>query len=360
MPPAGENVTLRRATRSALPGRRPQRPALQHLREHDAHLHLRERRPEAAPHAAAERDPRVRRRRAVEEALGPERERLGIAVRARVREPDRRRDVGARRQDVAVDAQLLGQPAPGERHDRPQAQRLRSRRRAGTSSPARLGVEPLERGGWRSSRSNVQARPVAVVSWPASSSVMSWSRISASSIGSPSSKRAATSSERMSSPRIGRAARRSRSRAARRSRAAAPRSASASRAADGAISSTPNWSPTDEVSASRRASRSASRVAARRVGDAEHRAQDHLERDRLHPRVQRERLARRPRARRRARPPRARSTRTRACARRGTAAASACAARGARGPRAAAPTAAPTIGSSASVRPGGSPCSRSV
>ena len=53
--------------------------------------------------------------------------------------------------------------------------------------------------GWRSSRSKVQASAVAVVSWPASSSVISWSRSSSSLIAPPSSKRAATSAERMSS-----------------------------------------------------------------------------------------------------------------------------------------------------------------
>ncbi len=53
--------------------------------------------------------------------------------------------------------------------------------------------------GRRKRRSNAQASEVAVVSWPASRSVISWSRISRSSIADPSSKRASTSIERMSS-----------------------------------------------------------------------------------------------------------------------------------------------------------------
>ena len=46
-----------------------QRAAAEDLREHHAHLHLCERGPEAAPDAASERDPRVRRRRSVQEPL---------------------------------------------------------------------------------------------------------------------------------------------------------------------------------------------------------------------------------------------------------------------------------------------------
>ena len=59
-------------------------------------------------------------------------------------------------------------------------------------------------------------------------------------------------------------------------------------------SSTPNCRLADDVPASSSPRRSPSRSRCAGVGDAEHRPQDHLERDRLHPRVQRERLARRP------------------------------------------------------------------
>ena len=120
----------------------------------------------------------------VEEALGPEGEGLGVEVGAGVGEPDRRGDVGAGRQGEAVGDELLGEAAAGQRHHRAQAQRLGDRRpqvvvlarleRVAQALPARAG--------WRSSRSKVQASAVAVVSWPASSSVISWSRSSVSLI----------------------------------------------------------------------------------------------------------------------------------------------------------------------------------
>ena len=53
--------------------------------------------------------------------------------------------------------------------------------------------------GWRTSRSIAQASDVAVVSWPASSNVISSSRSSSSLIDEPSSWRACSSSDRMSS-----------------------------------------------------------------------------------------------------------------------------------------------------------------
>ena len=68
----------RRARRAGLTGAR--RAVAQHLREHDAHLHLGEGGAQAAAHAAAERDPRVGGRRAIQEALGTERVGLGIGL----------------------------------------------------------------------------------------------------------------------------------------------------------------------------------------------------------------------------------------------------------------------------------------
>ena len=124
VPPAGENVTLRRAGRSAAG---------------DAALRVRRRRISAIAtriSISANAAPMQRRTpppngihaevdgAAVEEALGPEGERLGVAVRARVSEPDRRRDVGPRRQHVPVDLERRGQPPAGQRDDRPQPQRL--------------------------------------------------------------------------------------------------------------------------------------------------------------------------------------------------------------------------------------------
>ncbi len=61
---------------------------------------------------------------AVEEALGAEGEGLGVDVGAGVGQPDRRGDVGAGRQRETLDLEVGGEAAPGQRHDRAQAQRL--------------------------------------------------------------------------------------------------------------------------------------------------------------------------------------------------------------------------------------------
>jgi hypothetical protein len=127
------------------PGRRAQGPVPQDLRERNPHLHLGERGADAAPHAAAERDPGEARGRAVEEALGPEGQRLGIAVGAGVGEPDRRRHVRSGRQQIFVDAERRGQPAPGQRDHRPQSQGLADdRARVRLLAGVGLGDEALE------------------------------------------------------------------------------------------------------------------------------------------------------------------------------------------------------------------------
>src|SRR4051794_38619477 len=77
--------------------RGPDVEAAEDLAEHDPHLELRERCADAAAHAAAEGDPRVRRGWVLQEPLGPERVGLGVLLRARVGEPDGGRDVGPRR-----------------------------------------------------------------------------------------------------------------------------------------------------------------------------------------------------------------------------------------------------------------------
>ena len=64
---------------------------------------LRERRAEAAAHAAAERDPRVGLGLGVQEALGPERERVGVEVGAAVHERDRGAERRPRGDLVAAD-----------------------------------------------------------------------------------------------------------------------------------------------------------------------------------------------------------------------------------------------------------------
>ena len=67
-------------------------------------------------------------------------------------------------------------------------------------SPDARAVRARERtAGFRSSSSNAHASPVAVVSWPATSSVTSSSRSSLSVIASPSSSRASSSIENTSS-----------------------------------------------------------------------------------------------------------------------------------------------------------------
>ena len=92
-----------------------------------------------------------------------------------------------------------------------------------------------------------------------------------------------------------RAARRSPRRAARRSPAAAPAASRAGRARRSGARAARRTAgpPTTCPPAAPPGARPAARAAPASV-DAEHRAQDHLERDRLHARVQRERLARRP------------------------------------------------------------------
>ena len=201
--------------------------AAQDRAEDDAHLELGERGAEAAAHAAAERHPAVGRRAACRGSA------RGGTRRARGRGPGR--------VCVSQIAGVTSVPA-GSVSRRLAASTSRRRPASGTTGRRRSdslidgaevgvvagvdrGDEPLERraGGAAAGRRSRPA-PVAVVSWPASSSVTSWSRISRSLIGSPSSKRAALSSERMSSARWPgpRGARRSR-------RAAASSSAAFSR-----------------------------------------------------------------------------------------------------------------------------------
>ena len=64
----------------------------------------------------------------LEEALGAEGVGLGVEVRAGVRQPDRGRHVCPRRQREAVGLELGGEAATGHRHDRAQPQRLRDHR----------------------------------------------------------------------------------------------------------------------------------------------------------------------------------------------------------------------------------------
>ena len=233
----------------------------------------------------------------LEEALGPEGEGLGVDVGAGVGEPDRRGHVGPGRQRRGRRRSAsLGEAPAGERDHRPQPQRLGDRRpqvlvlalpRASRAG-ARIGA------GWRSSRSKVQARAVAVVSWPASSRVISWSRSSASLIPSPSSKRASDQQREdvvaLLEVAGRRGARRSRRRAARR----LPRSWRSNLRRTGRAPPKRLRGEADQLRGGERGLRQRPRssmpaqpLQPRPVGDAEDDAQDHLERHRLHARVDR-------------------------------------------------------------------------
>ena len=267
--------------------------------QHDLHLDLGERRADAAADAAAERDPRVgRRRRVVEEALGPE------GVRARGRCPGGGGRGRCSRRPSRPPAPCSADSSRSRSIRRgtswttgPQAQRLLDDRVAVTScrrcAPPRSGARAPPGGASR--RSIAHASPVAVVSWPATSSVSSSSRSSSSLIGSPSSSRASSSSERMSSrsarsaaraalgddpPQLGVDGSIARCRERRDERVRRAR-ASPGRAAR----------PGRRTSASIRAERAAQALDLGAVGDAEDGAHDHVERDRLRVVAQRERLA---------------------------------------------------------------------
>ena len=184
------------------------------------------------------------------------------------------------------------------------------------------------RPGCGASRSKAHASAVALVSWPAVSSVISSSRSSRSLIGLPSSWRAASSSDRTSSrsPASGfaRAGGGSRRRRARRPRHASagtvPTGSSGprSRRRNGIHICTPRClgQPRQQ-----RAEAGQPLLAAH----TENGPQDHLERDRLHARPQLERLAHAASARPRARRSRRSGRGSGAPPRRGTEAAAACA-----------------------------------
>ena len=160
--------------------------------QHDPHLVFGEGGADAAAHAAAEGDPGVGVGLAVEEALGPELLRLGEEVLAVVQRGDRRQHVGARRQLVAADRERRGQLAGDVDDHRPRAQRLLDRRLevvvlAGGDRLAQARRAPRR---CAAAAPSPRRAPVAVVSWPAPSTVTSSSRSSSSLIGLPSSWRA--------------------------------------------------------------------------------------------------------------------------------------------------------------------------
>ena len=175
---------LRRATRSGagLAVRSSQR--VEHLAQHDPHLELGERGADAAPDAAAERDPGVGLGRRPRGSARAGRRRARGRRRGgcgRARSPASRRSRPAARGRRRPAACARRRPASGttgrSRSDSVIVARRYSSSPASSSSrrrSQRLGVaeQQVEGPGER----------VAVVSWPASSSVISWSRSSVSLI----------------------------------------------------------------------------------------------------------------------------------------------------------------------------------
>ena len=198
---AGTSVTWR-ADASPAPGPAPQVRLRQHGPQHRPDLELRERGADAAPHAAAERDPRVGRR-AVSSRKRSGRNACGSgyrsgrsctsAIAGTTIVPAR--NAPARRVARRAWRRARRRSPPGARAASPS--RPRRRTSSSPSRPRRAGdrIAP----GLRSRRSNAHASAVALVSCPAVSSVISSSRSSRSVIGLPSSWRACSSSESTSS-----------------------------------------------------------------------------------------------------------------------------------------------------------------
>ncbi len=294
---------LRRRACSAPSPAGSQLAAGQHGPHHDLHLEHREARADAAAPAAAERDPGVGAGRLLEEALGAE------LVRVRV---DRRvvmDEVGVRHQ---ADARRVGPAADLERHLHEARLAVRQHRAGGAGSPgsspsgsrrrrsrARPRARRARAGCGRAARS-AQASDVAVVSWPATSIVSSSSRSSCEDIGEPSSWRASSSIVRTSSRSPGSARRSSISSNRSRSVSAWRRSNSANGPTRlSTFAGRPSGSGGMRlIGRSPKASISREPVAqsvepGARV-EPEHRPQDDLEREPLHPRLQRDLAVARP------------------------------------------------------------------
>ena len=114
----------RRTRGSARPPSSASSVDAEHGREDQLDLEHRERHPEAAPDAAAEGQPRVGIGLLADEALGLEALGLRVALRAAVREVDRRAQERPGGHAVGADVERHGRAASHEREDRPLAQRL--------------------------------------------------------------------------------------------------------------------------------------------------------------------------------------------------------------------------------------------
>ena len=246
-------------------------------------------------------------------------------------------DTPGRVLEAADRDRALGQPRLRVREHRTVAQDLVDRRVEVLVAVARVDlVAPAAptTAGSRASRSNAHASCDAVVSWPATSAVISSSRSSSADIGEPSSWRACSSIARMSSPSGSPACS-----AARRScnqlehqLVGAPRER-----VEPVHRPHPPGDPPQRRQHRQRAlaerehagQRVAQLVEPRSLLEAEDGAQDDLEREALQPRVQRHGHARAARSRSRARRAASSCRSAAASSRRGRRAASACAARGA-------------------------------
>ena len=184
---------------------------------------------EAAPHAAAERDPGVGLGLGLEEALGPEGERLGVEVRAAVHERDRGAERGARGHLVAADLDRRLAACASRRSARAAARWASlttasrywppSRASRGALERLRVAHEPLE-------RPRQLRRGRLVAGQQQRDQVVAQL---ASSVGSPSSPRASQQHREhvVAALAATRAGARSRRTAARRPRRGRPRSAAA-------------------------------------------------------------------------------------------------------------------------------------
>ncbi len=124
-PPRSGDIVMKRATaRSVVPHGLEMHAARDRL-QHDLELHQCERRPDAAAHATAERDPRVRGDVLLEPALGAEDLRVGAPeLGPALDEVDARREHRADREAPAGDRERLVERAQHVHEHGPQAQRL--------------------------------------------------------------------------------------------------------------------------------------------------------------------------------------------------------------------------------------------
>ena len=178
----GTLVMLRTLGTSVVPGGQRHVVRREHLAQDGHALHQREAGADAAAYAAPEGDPGVGGDLALEEPLRPEPGVVGMAGLRLVGEDDRGRDVGARGRSMppTVAGAIRWRTTIGITGC--SAHRLLEHRLevVGRRRPTRRPGPCASCSGSLPSSCSVQASAVAVVSWPASRSVTSWSRSSSS------------------------------------------------------------------------------------------------------------------------------------------------------------------------------------